>query len=91
MRYFSIEDITFTNSLGRSVKIKDLLPIPQKSNNAVRLSLAKGDQLDEIATRTNIYGEGYENKTYDIFIENVEELTQVDFNLNRLKTLRIPK
>lgn len=90
MRYFNIEDITFTNALGRSVKIKDLLPVPTPSENSVALILAKGDQLDEIATRTNIYGEGYEGKAYDIFAENIEELTQVDFNLDRLKKIRIP-
>lgn len=90
MRYFNIEDITFTNALGRSVKIKDLLPVPTPSENSVTLALAKGDQLDEIATRTNIYGEGYESKSYDIFAENIEEFTQVDFNLDRLKKIRVP-
>lgn len=90
MRYFDIEDVTFTNKMGRSVKIKGLLPVPVKAERSVNLSLAKGDQLDEIATRTNIYGEGYESKAYDIFAENIEELTQVDFNLDKLKKLRIP-
>jgi len=90
MRYFDIPEVTFTNALGRSVKIKDLLPIPPHSDDSVVLSIAENDELDEIATRTDIYGEGYESKAYDIFIENVEELTQNDFNMNRLKSLRIP-
>lgn len=90
MRYFDINEVTFKNSLGRAVKIKALLPIPARSNNSVIIALAKNDELDEIATRTDIYGEGYETKTYDIFIENVEELTQNDFDMNRLKRLRIP-
>lgn len=90
MRYFNIEEITFKNALGRSVKIKDLLPIPARSNNSVIIAIAKGDELDEIATRTDIYGEGYESSAYNIFAENIEELTQNDFDMDRLKTLRIP-
>lgn len=90
MRYFDVQDITFKNSLGRSVKIKDLLPVPSHSDNSVVIALAEDDELDEIATRTDIYGEGYEAKTYNIFAENIEELTQNDFDMNRLKRLRIP-
>ena len=90
MRYFDVEEITFKNSLGRSVKIKDLLPVTARSDNSVVITLAKDDELDEIATRTDIYGEGYEAKSYDIFAENIEELVQNDFDMNRLKRLRIP-
>lgn len=90
MRYFDVEEITFKNSLGRSVKIKDLLSVPARSDNSVVITLAKDDELDEIATRTDIYGEGYEAKSYDIFAENIEELVQNDFDMNRLKRLRIP-
>lgn len=90
MRYFDVDEVTFKNALGRSVKIKDLLPIPVHSDNSVVIALAKDDELDEIATRTDIYGEGYEAKVYDIFIENVEELVQNDFDMNKLKRLRIP-
>ena len=90
MRYFNIEEITFENALCRSVKIKDLLPVPAHSDNSVIITLAKDDELDEIATRTDIYGEGYEAKAYDIFAENIEELVQNDFDMNRLKRLRIP-
>ena len=90
MRYFNIDEVIFKNALGRSVKIKTLLPIPVRSNNSVIITLAKDDELDEIATRTDIYGESYEAKAYDIFIENVEELVQNDFDMNRLKRLRIP-
>lgn len=90
MRYFDVEEITFKNSLGRSVKIKDLLTVPARSDNSVVIALAKDDELDEIATRTDIYGEGYEAKAYDIFAENIEELVQNDFDMNRLKRLRIP-
>ena len=90
MRYFDVEEITFKSALGRSVKIKDLLPVPDRSDNSVVIALAKDDELDEIATRTDIYGEGYEAKSYDIFAENIEELVQNDFDMNRLKRLRIP-
>lgn len=90
MRYFDIDEVTFKNALGRSVKIKALLPVPARSNNSVTIALEKDDELDEIATRTDIYGEGYEAKAYDIFAENIEELVQNDFDMNRLKRLRIP-
>lgn len=90
MRYFDVNEITFKNAIGRSVKIKDLLPVPTRSDNSIIIALAEGDELDEIATRTDIYGEGYESKAYDIFAENIEEIVQNDFDLDRLKRLRIP-
>lgn len=67
-----------------------MLSVPARSDNSVVITLAKDDELDEIATRTDIYGEGYEAKSYDIFAENIEELVQNDFDMNRLKRLRIP-
>ncbi|MBD5584205.1 MAG: hypothetical protein HDQ88_03915 [Clostridia bacterium] len=91
MRYFSVEDISFTNALGRTVMIKDILPVQERSQNSVSIAISKDDELDEIATRTDIYGEGYESQSYEIFAENIEELTQVDFDMNRLKSLRIPE
>lgn len=90
MRYYNVEEVTFTNALGKSARIKEVLPRPAKASNSVNLRITQDDELDEIATRTNIYGSGYENKAYDIFAENMEELTQVDFDMNRLKYLRIP-
>lgn len=91
VRYFDIPDITFTNSLGKSVIIKDILPVPSPAERTVKLALAENDELDEIATRTNIYGEGYENRGYDLFAENICELVTHDFDMNKLKSLRIPK
>lgn len=91
MRYFSVGDISFTNALGRTVMIKDILPVQERSQNSVSIAISKDDELDEIATRTDIYGEGYESQSYEIFAENIEELTQVDFDMNRLKSLRIPE
>lgn len=90
MRYFNVEDIDFTNSFGKSVKLKDILPVADKATSSVNIALSKDDALDEIATRADVWGDGYESRAYNLFAENIEELTQNDFDLNRLKTLRIP-
>lgn len=91
MRYYSIDSIAFTNANGKTVQVKDILPLEPKSKNTVNLRLQNGDKLDEIASRFNVYGEGHETDAYKIFAENVEDLTFVNFDLSKLKTLRIPQ
>lgn len=90
MRYYDVPDITFTNASGRTVVIKDLLPIKKRSQNAINMRITKGDSLDEIASRSNVYGDDHEAYAYDIFAENVEEITFANFNTDRTKKLRIP-
>lgn len=88
MRYFNIPDVTFTNYFGKSVKIKDVLPKPKQATTSVIYPLVQGDMLDDIAVRQ--HGEDHEMDSYDLFAENMEEITQCDFDLSRLKRIRIP-
>jgi len=47
-------------------------------------------KLDEIASRGNIYGEGMEAESYKIFNENIVNIVEYNFDLSKLKSLRIP-
>jgi hypothetical protein len=57
---------------------------------AAEISLQQGDMLDEIASRREIYGDGNEGEAYRIFENNVVALFEAGFDLNKLKSLRIP-
>lgn len=91
MRYFSIEDVTFTNGFNKTVTIKDILPNSAKPEMSVKLRIQDGDDLDEIASRNNIYGEDHEMDAFKIFMDNVEEIAFANYDISRLRSLRIPQ
>ena len=88
-RYLNVDTITFTDINGRSYPVKDIRPISTQVLNFTT-ALKKGDLLDEIATRPEVFGDFAENQAWRIFDSNVVELTQVDFDLSQLKRLKIP-
>lgn len=89
MRYFEIDNISFTNSNGKTVYIKDVRPIPEYVT-ATYINLKNGDTLDEIASRKEIYGDGAEDQSYKIFEHNIVEICDANFDLNKLKKMKIP-
>lgn len=88
-RYNSVDTITFTDINGKSYPVKDIRSI---SNQVLNFSIPvkEGDLLDEIATRQEIFGDFAENQAWRIFDLNVAELAQVNFDLSKLKRLKIP-
>lgn len=91
MRYFSVENVIFTNRFNKTVTIKNVLPITPKADKSVNLRIQDGDNMDEIASRNNIYGENHEMDAFKIFMENVEEIAFANYDMSRLRSLRIPQ
>jgi hypothetical protein len=90
MRYLEIANVSFTNALGKTYNIKDLREFPNNQTKAMTIKLKKGDSLDEIANRRDIYGADSEISIYQIFDFNKVAITEAGFDLDKLKSLDIP-
>ena len=90
MRYAEIDNVPFTNALGNTYNIKDMREFPTGYTKARTIQLKKGDSLDEIACRREIYGANSEISIFQIFDFNVVALTEAGFDLDKIKSLDIP-
>lgn len=89
MRYFDINTISFNDTNGRTVPIKDVRPIPTEVINFV-IVVREGDLLDEIASRDLIFGPGFEDQSFRIFDANAAEIFDANFDLSQVRSLKIP-
>jgi hypothetical protein len=87
--YFDTEIISFTNIYGDSYAVRDMREYPAYVLFDTT-GLIKGNRLDEIATRQRYYGDGAEGETYKLVEFNIEELFENNFDLSKLKTVKIP-
>ena len=83
------ENVSFPWLDGYTYNIKDM---KQSTSNDkfVKISLKENDRLDEIASRSEIFGDNAESLSFLIFEANVEKITENDFDLNKLHEIRIP-
>lgn len=88
-RYIDVDTITFTDINGKSYPVKDIRPISTQTLSS-SIDIKEGDLLDEVASRKEVFGDYGENQAWRIFDLNVVELTQVNFDLNKIKRLKIP-
>ena len=88
-RYNDIDTISFTNKDGNSFPVKDIRPIPSES---IELSVpVAGDIfIDEVVSRSDIYGDLAEDQTYRVFDANIVKLVESDFNISALVELKVP-
>jgi hypothetical protein len=84
-----VENIPFTWIDGYTYNIKDIKEYPTY-DEFVKIGLKQNDRLDEIASRTEVFGEDSEALSYLLFEANVEKIVENDFDLNKLHELRIP-
>ena len=83
------ENITFTGLDGYTYNIKDMKEYPSY-DEFVSISLKQNDRLDEIASRTEVFGEDSEALSYLLFEANVEKIVENDFDLNKIHEIRVP-
>lgn len=90
MRYFLCDDVVFTDHARGAVVIKDRRNIPVEE---VRFEIDKksGELLDETACRPDVFGDNAEMQTYRLFDLNIEQITQNNFDLTKIRKLKIPK
>ena len=82
-------NISFTWLDGHTYNIKDIKEYPLY-DKFVKISLKQNDRLDEIASRTEIFGQDTEAMSFLIFECNVEKIVENDFDLNKLHEIKIP-
>jgi hypothetical protein len=83
MRYFNQAEVVFARVL-----LKAELPVPKPAAAHTSLRNYNGQLLDELAVQ--FYGEQMESECYRIFDENIAALTEANFDLAKLTSLRIP-
>jgi phosphopantetheine adenylyltransferase len=88
MRYIEIDNIEFTTKEGNTVIIKDIREIPDYQT-LVNINY-KNEDIDEIISRTNYYGDGSEDLTYSVVEHNKIKIDEENYILSGLKTLKIP-
>ena len=91
MRDFGLPNITFTDDKGKSYSIKDMKDYTENSYQTwFDYELQNEEQIDEIASRKSVYGEGSESEFYRIMEHNMIALFDNMFDMSRIKTLKIP-
>jgi len=82
-------DITVFEYYNKEYPIKDIKDIPEYSN-FINLDVSTESTIDEICVRNDVYGENSEDQSYQIFESNIVVLTDNNFSLSKIKSLRIP-
>jgi len=90
LRYLQIPTVTFVTAEGVAVSIKDVRPPQARANAFMTVPCDAQTSLEEIASRPEVYGTGFEGQAYQIFEENQTELFEARFDLSRIEKLRVP-
>lgn len=89
MRFSSIDTVSFTNRNGDTVPIKYIRDL-YDGTISKEIKIKSSDELDEIASREDIYGDDTEGESYKIFDVNAVRLVESKFDLSNIKKLGIP-
>jgi len=84
----SVEPEVFS-FFGKDYSIRDIKDIDEYSN-FINLDISTESTIDSICVRNDVYGEGSESQSYQIFESNIVLLCDNNFSLNTIKSLRIP-
>jgi hypothetical protein len=82
-------DPTVFSYYGKNYPIKDMKDI-EEYTNFINLDINNESTLDEICVRPDVYGENTEDYSYKLFEANVVALMDNDFDMTKIKSLRIP-
>lgn len=89
MRYLDVDTITFTDINGTQFPVKDRRDISTQTV-AFETDTKEDDLLDGVASRREIYGDFGEIHAWRIFDLNIVKLTEVNFDMTKIKRLKIP-
>lgn len=89
MRYFDSDDIIFRDADGRTHLLKDSKPI-EEYTTLTNMKIKQGDKIDEICSRTDIYGKDNEDFLYKVVEHNKVKLMNADFDFSKIKEIGIP-
>jgi hypothetical protein len=89
LRDKDLQDIVFVDQTGNSKTVKAMREYPSLTT-WFTYNMNQGDEIDEIASRKDVYGDGGEGQYYRIAWHNIAELFDVQFDVSQLRTLNIP-
>ena len=89
MRYIEIDNITFVTFEGKSILIKDLRAIPEYTDLS-NYKTQKDDDVDEIISRREYYGDNSESRSYSIVEKNNAKFDESNYTMNLLSEIIIP-
>ena len=89
LRDLNIKNIVFTDKYGTSYTIKSMREYPVYQHWQ-QVNITSKDDMDEIASRKEIYGEEAENLYYMIAEFNMPILFDSRFDTTNIRTLNIP-
>jgi len=89
MRYIDVDTVTFTDINGKSYPVKDRRDISTQAL-AFEMDVKEGDLLDDIASRREVFGDFGEVQAWRIFDLNIVRLTEVGFDIDKIKKMKIP-
>lgn len=88
MRYSEVETVSFTDAGGRSVAVHEMREIPAYT---VRMTLKlHGEDFDEVASRSDVYGEGAEGDAYKLHEANLPAILDAFLDYSRLQSIGVP-
>lgn len=90
MRYLEVDTVSFTDALGNIRPVKELREIPEYE---IRMAVIKnaGDFLDEVASRPEVLGDGYEPDSYLLWEANAVEIADVGYDLAMIRSVKVPQ
>jgi len=88
MRYFSDPISVFTDFRGKSFNLREI-PELEQTGNYIEVEHNKKSLLDAYAAK--YFGEGSENLAFRIFDENIIQILENNFSLEKIKNIKIPK
>jgi hypothetical protein len=91
IRYTGVADVSFTDYNGNSYSVKDIRYLDASDYETwFSVELKSGDDLDEIASRKNVYRDGGEPEVYRIIEHNIIALMDCMFDTSMMKSIKIP-
>ena len=82
-------DIVVFKYYNKEYPIKDIKDISEYPN-FINLNVSTESTIDEVCVRNDVYGENSEDQSFQIFEANIVALTDANFSLANIKSLRIP-
>lgn len=89
MRYIDIDTITFIDQNGFRFPVKDIRIIPDYSH-LFTIKKQPHEDIDEIATRPDVYGALTEADSYKIWDHNKVSMVENRFDVTMMQEIRIP-
>lgn len=88
MRYLEVDTASFTDADGRSVSVKELREIPREKVGMVLQT--QGADFDEVASRPEVYGSGYEGDAYRLHEANIVQIFDALLDYSRVTRIKVP-